>query len=277
MATVFMRWLERKPETYERGIRLLTLGRLEELYDQVLDQIEPSDIVLEIGCGTGALTRRLAGTATRVEAIDISEAMLTRARSSLEETGRLNRVGLTRLDALALDTHFQDARFDVIVSSLAFSELSGPAQEHVMRLSRKLLKPDGQLLLLDECHPEGGLDRLRYALIRTPWKMITWLLTRTTTQPLKNVVAKLGRAGFQIESHSALLGGALCLFGAVPSQSKDAEIQHRHLPRLHHRVGLVTLMRDLWALFFRVIPPYPQVEPGLYTIGEPVPDSPPVG
>jgi ubiquinone/menaquinone biosynthesis C-methylase UbiE len=274
MATVFMRWLERKPETYERGIRLLTIGRLEALYAQVLDQIKPSDTVLEIGCGTGALTRRIAGIATRVEAIDISEAMLAKARSSLEEAGQLSRVALTRLDALALDTHFQTTRFDVVVSSLAFSELSGPAQEHVMRLSRTLLKPDGLLLLLDECQPKRGLDRLRYTLVRTPWKMITWLLTRTTTQPLKNVDKKLERAGFQIESRSALLGGALCLLQAVPSKSLDTEIHHSKLPRLNHRVNLLTLMRDLWALFFRVIPPYPKVDPGLYAIGEPVPDSP---
>jgi acetyl-CoA decarbonylase/synthase complex subunit gamma len=34
------------------------------------------------------------------------------------------------------------------------------------------------------------------------------------------------------------------------------------------------LLADLWLLFFRIIPPYPKVQPGLYAVGEPGPDSP---
>ena len=31
MVTVFMKWLEKKPSDYDRGIGLLTLGKLEEI------------------------------------------------------------------------------------------------------------------------------------------------------------------------------------------------------------------------------------------------------
>jgi hypothetical protein len=44
--------------------------------------------------------------------------------------------------------------------------------------------------------------------------------------------------------------------------------------RLHYQVTLRTLLIDLWALFFRIIPPYPKVRPGLYAVGHPTPDSP---
>jgi hypothetical protein len=39
-------------------------------------------------------------------------------------------------------------------------------------------------------------------------------------------------------------------------------------------VTIKTLLADLYALFFRMIPPYPKVRPGLYKVGEPAPDSP---
>jgi hypothetical protein len=43
---------------------------------------------------------------------------------------------------------------------------------------------------------------------------------------------------------------------------------------LQHRVTVRTLMLDLWLLFFRIIPPYPKVRPGLYAVGTPSTESP---
>ena len=31
MATVFMKWLEKNPKDYDRGIRLITLGRIRRI------------------------------------------------------------------------------------------------------------------------------------------------------------------------------------------------------------------------------------------------------
>ena len=36
MATVFMKWLEQKPDSYDRGIRLLTLGRINRIRDDLV-------------------------------------------------------------------------------------------------------------------------------------------------------------------------------------------------------------------------------------------------
>ncbi|MBS1252989.1 MAG: Corrinoid/iron-sulfur protein large subunit [Anaerolineales bacterium] len=56
--------------------------------------------------------------------------------------------------------------------------------------------------------------------------------------------------------------------GAVP------EAIEREVPRLRHRRTLRSTLVDVWALLFRVIPPYPKVEPGLYRVGEPDTASP---
>lgn len=274
MATVFMRWLERHPAAYERGIRLLTLGRLEDLYSSIAEQIHPGMRILEIGCGTGALTRRLAERTDRIDAIDISADMLEVAQEKLQQDDLIDRVQLQRMDALALATHFQTGQFDVIVSSLAFSELSAPAQEHVMRISHHLLKAGGVLFILDEVQPSSPFSRFISALIRTPLRLITWLLTRTTTQPIKDVADKLSRSGFRVRPLRITLGGLLCVYEAIAVASSSPEHAHEQIVRLSHRTSSTTILRDAWALFFRVLPPYPKFEPGLYALGKPNTESP---
>jgi ubiquinone/menaquinone biosynthesis C-methylase UbiE len=46
--------------------------------------------VLEVGAGTGRITRQIVGAASRVVAVDRSQAMLDVARRHLEATGRVN-------------------------------------------------------------------------------------------------------------------------------------------------------------------------------------------
>jgi len=72
MATVFMWWLEMRPQNYDRGIRLLTLGRLELLHAQIADRLVGEGMrVLEIGCGTCALAIAMAEKGAQVMAIEL--------------------------------------------------------------------------------------------------------------------------------------------------------------------------------------------------------------
>jgi ubiquinone/menaquinone biosynthesis C-methylase UbiE len=58
-----------------------------EIVDAVLANaaIGPGAAVLEIGCGTGQLTRQLAGRALRLTAIDIGPAMVQVARRNVAD------------------------------------------------------------------------------------------------------------------------------------------------------------------------------------------------
>ena len=274
MATAFMRWLERRPEAYDRGIRLLTLGRLGPLFERIEEYCKPDLVVLEIGCGTGALTWRLAARAARVDAIDVSADMLEEARINMDHRGLSDRVKLAHIDALTLDQYFEPHSFDLIVSSLALSELSIIGQECVLRMCHSLLKPGGSLLILDEVEPAPRGMRLLSRIIRAPLRLLTWLLTRTTTRPLENLPAKLTRAGFEGEAIAQALWGMLALYQFNPRRSFCPRDIPAQVKPLRHHHSLATRLRDGWALFFRVLPPYPRVEPGLYAIGDPQAASP---
>lgn len=71
-----MRILESAPDRYDEGMRILTLGRIDRAYERLASHVEPGARVLDIGCGTGALTLRAARRGARVKGIDVDAAML---------------------------------------------------------------------------------------------------------------------------------------------------------------------------------------------------------
>jgi len=91
MSTVLlMKLFEAAPGRYDKGIHLLTGGELDDLYERLTAHIEEGDRVLDIGCGSGALTLRAARRGAKVKAIDINPGMLDMARSKANDS-RLNQ------------------------------------------------------------------------------------------------------------------------------------------------------------------------------------------
>jgi len=276
MATVFMKWLERRPADYDRGIRLLTLGRLEAMQQRIVeDLIQRGTRVLEIGCGTGALTVAMAKAGAKVSAIDISPGMLAEAAKRIEEENVKEYVDLQRLDAVMIDELFIPQSFDLIVSSLALSEMTERGRRYILKAARKLLAADGRLVVLDEVRPASMGARLLFTIVRAPLQFLTWLLTRTTTHPLVDFEGVLSHSGFDWDVLSTELAGSLRLYLAIPGDQEESE----HTPemfrgRLTGARTLRTVLIDLWTSLFRIIPPYPQVKPGVYAVGEPGRESP---
>ncbi len=140
MATVFMKWLERRPADYDRGIRLLTLGRLESMQHLIVEElVQEGTRVLEIGCGTGALTVAMAKAGAKVSAIDISPGMIAEATKRIAKENIKEHVYLRRMDAVMLDELFDPQSFDLIVSSLALSENTERGRCFILKAARKLL------------------------------------------------------------------------------------------------------------------------------------------
>ncbi len=73
-----MRWLGSAPVRYDAGMRWLTLGRVARLHEALAEAAapKPGARVLEIGCGTGAVTQRLVARGAEVTVLDQNPEML---------------------------------------------------------------------------------------------------------------------------------------------------------------------------------------------------------
>ncbi|HUH96090.1 MAG TPA: corrinoid protein-associated methyltransferase CpaM [Anaerolineales bacterium] len=277
MATVFMKWLEKSPKDYDRGIQLLTLGRIGRLKEKIAnDYVRPGMRVLEIGCGTGSLTLRMAQRGAALTAIDASPGMLAEAEKKIKGADLAERVSLKYMDAALIGERFPPASFDLIVSTLVFSELPLDDQRFVLEACSKLLAPGGRLLVADEVVPGARVPRFFFNLLLVPLVFLTWLITRTTTHSLRGFDSMLARIGLRAEVSASYLGGGLILYEAFPAAAASPQggLPPTVIGRLQDRLTPRTLLLDLWLLFFRIIPPYPKVRTGLYAVGRPDRDSP---
>jgi ubiquinone/menaquinone biosynthesis C-methylase UbiE len=208
--SVLMRILESAPRRYELGIRLLTLGRLDQAYDRLASHIERDQQVLDLGCGTGALTLRAAHRGARVKGIDINAQMLGIAGQRVREAGLTETVELVEMGVAELDGE-EAHHYDAVMSGLCFSELS---EDEVVRI----LRPGGLLLIADEIKPRGLLKRLIHSLIRVPLAGLTYFITQQTTHPTSNLSERLTDAGLLIVSaRSSPLGS----FGEFVARKPD--------------------------------------------------------
>lgn len=196
---VLMRILESAPRRYELGIRLLTLGRLDRAYDRLARHVERGQQVLDIGCGTGALTLRAAQRGAKVKGIDRNPQMLEIAAKRAKSTGLTGSVELVEMGVAELDAE-EAQRYDVVMSGLCLSELSDDEVRYTLEQVARILRPGGLLLLADEIKPRDVARRSIHALIRAPLVVLTYIITQQTTHPASNLPEKLKAAGFAIVS-----------------------------------------------------------------------------
>jgi demethylmenaquinone methyltransferase/2-methoxy-6-polyprenyl-1,4-benzoquinol methylase len=211
MSYVFMKVLESAPQRYERGMRLLTLGRLAHVRQDIAARVRARQRVLDIGCGTGALLAMLAHKGAHVTGIDISPPMLSQAARRVREEDLADRVVLKELSAVDLDTEFQSEDFDTVVSVLVLSELSDDEIAYALAESWRILRPDGRLLIADEVLPDSKLGRIGTSLLRLPFVIAAYVLTQNTTRRVAGLEARIAGAGFQILDTEAYLMGTMRL------------------------------------------------------------------
>jgi len=196
---ILMKILESVPSRYDRGIHILTLGRLDAAYDRLTSLIRHGQKVLDIGCGTGALTIRAALRGAKVKGIDVNPQMLENAQKRVNEANLTQNVKLYEMGVAELGSEDSES-YDVVMSGLCFSELSEEELNFILKEIRRILKSGGLLLIADEAVPKNLLKRVINCLIRCPLVMVTYILTQTTTRAVSNLPEKVKNEGFMIES-----------------------------------------------------------------------------
>lgn len=209
-----MRWLEATPDRYDAGMRTITLGRIEALHDAVAAEAAPRPgcDVLEIGCGTGAVTGRLLARGARVTALDQSPEMLEQARRRIAESAPSEAEAPRWLERTAseVDT-LPRAAFDAVVMSLCLSEMSPDERHFVLRRARERLRPGGRLVVADEVRAVGPARALQ-VLGRAPQWLLGWLLAGSVSRPVPDLRGELEATGFVVPREQRWLAGTLALF-----------------------------------------------------------------
>jgi demethylmenaquinone methyltransferase/2-methoxy-6-polyprenyl-1,4-benzoquinol methylase len=120
--------------------------------------VKPTDLVLDVACGTGDLSRLFADSgAARVTGLDYTEEMLVVAREKRgQSVGRVAReIDYIRGDAQALP--FADASFDVVSIAFGIRNVQDPAK--AVGEFFRVLRPGGRLVVLEFDKPRNGLIR----------------------------------------------------------------------------------------------------------------------
>jgi ubiquinone/menaquinone biosynthesis C-methylase UbiE len=137
---------------YDPFTRLAGVGRL---YDELLDRaaVRPGHRVLEIGCGTGNVVLRLARRTPGAEVLgtDPDPAALRRGRRKAARRG----LPVTFELAFADDLPMPDASMDRVLSCYMLHHLDGPDKPRTMAEIRRVLRPGGELHLVDVQHTGG--------------------------------------------------------------------------------------------------------------------------
>jgi len=197
---VYMKILESQPERYDRGIALLSLGAADRCKKRLVEEnVRPGSQVLEIGCGTGTMAILAGRAGAEVLAFDVSAAMLEVARRKIDASAVAGRIQLEEMGVSGLDK-LADERFDLVMSTLVFSELSHDERTYALRHSYRVLKAGGRLAIADEVRPDDLARRLAHGVVRIPLLIATFALTQTTTSAVDGLSALVAAAGFRIES-----------------------------------------------------------------------------
>ena len=149
---------------YDRSVRLtMREGAWRPSFARATMAGASAGDVLDVGCGTGAITRALAEAApgARVSGLDGDPAVLARARRRLA-----GRPGVALLEGRADALPFLDGSFDRVTCALVLHHLTPPTQRRALLEAARVLRPGGRLHVADWGRPRGALGRAGSLVLR---------------------------------------------------------------------------------------------------------------
>lgn len=144
---------------YDRYARLLSFGQDPRWRSFLVSRIgaRPSDTILDVACGTGAVARELVRRyGCAVVGIDQSGEMLAAGRRRIEAAGLAHRIDLRQ--GRAEELPFESASFDGLTFTYLLRYVDDPAAT-VSELAR-VVRPGGRIAMLDFYRPRNVAARM---------------------------------------------------------------------------------------------------------------------
>lgn len=179
-ADPFSRWIRR---AQRRALAALVLG--------------DSDRLLDIGCGPGAAVCEAAPLVARATGVDLSPAMIARARARAEGIGNVEFV-----EGDSAQLPFADWAFSAVLSTTSFHHYPDP--DRALGEMLRVLEPSGRLAL-------GDLSSDRLAMRGVDAFCRRYEKGHVHFYATDELVALLGSAGFRDITTRSLLTGAYTL------------------------------------------------------------------
>jgi len=268
---IFMKILESRPSRYDLGINILTGGHARRVKKNIVERwVKPGMEVLDIGCGTGEFMAYAAQKGAYVTGIDISERMLSVAQDRLQKGALDDRTSLYHAGIVDLEKAVQNRRFDLVVSTLVFSELYPDERRWAYQQIARVLKDSGTLVLAGEVKPKGFMRGLVYRLIRWPLAIVTYLIAQTGTKAVPDMAGEVARAGFAVVGDQRSLLGSFSTLWA--RKRKEADTMDVSPEKTIPSESDASILRTIWDFIGRWFPS--PVDPGVRKIGSPGKNEP---
>lgn len=212
------RTLDHAAPVYDLLEPVLMLGKQSAYNRMILSQLhlEKDDRVLDLGCGTGVLTR-LMGDELSVEAgglslgIDAAAQMIQVARKKRETPTCRFEV------AAAENLPYPDVSFDAVVSSLFFHHVDADLKERALAEAYRVLRPGGRLIIADMHIPTTAMGALVSHVAR--W----FFLQPEIGENIRGILPCLiGEAGFDPPDLVCVYFGYIAVFSSRKPEAPEA-------------------------------------------------------
>lgn len=189
-------WSRFAADFNERNKYVVGQKTIDIIQDKLKQQKNPGRL-LELGCGNGEYTEAVSMGAENVIATDFSDEMIETAKNILKAN---TKIKVEKADCL--NAHYGDKSFESVFMANLIHVISDP--EKLLQESRRILKPDGRLMVMSFTGDGMSFFNMLGMIIRY-LKTYGKPPKSGTNFGLKKLTAFIEKNSFQIEE-AVLLG-----------------------------------------------------------------------